>query len=187
MATSTPFPDTSVVMESPTEIESLHPCAGSSWSTRSEERELSRMMNDLSISPYVPKPFQLKPRGRQSYRHGAFQWKLRPGKFAVVAIDNEQVAGVLDTVWFRHELKEGWHLDVLDGLERADVSEVFCCGNYLKLKRAAGDSTNVYLDSPENHQLRYPCNLCNGKGCAIQRAYLYWKRLNQRRKCNLEH
>ncbi|GBN27096.1 hypothetical protein AVEN_71976-1 [Araneus ventricosus] len=184
--------DVSLPMEvSATTTSGINP----SWSTLVEEDNLRSRMNNLHVSPHepphelvdAPRPVRFQSRSDSCYRPGVFRWHPRPGTFATIAVDKAFVAGVLDTVWFRHALKTNWNVDVLQSLKEAGVTDVYVCGHWECLKRSAPDCVNVHLDPPERHELRYPCNVCRDRGCAVQKAYLYWRKLNRRRPCNLEH
>ncbi|GBO21318.1 hypothetical protein AVEN_237934-1 [Araneus ventricosus] len=111
----------------------------------------------------------------------------KPGRVAFVGIDNTYVVCVMQTVWFRYELRENWHVDVVDCLEKAHVQTVYCCGNYVKLQEAAGNRMKVCLEDPRRHQLRYACRFCKDKGCATQKTFLHARRRWKMVHYDLEH
>ncbi|GBN13159.1 hypothetical protein AVEN_257729-1 [Araneus ventricosus] len=49
----------------------------------------------------------------------------KPGRVVFVWIDNTYVVCIMQTVWFRYELRENWHVDVLDCLEKDSVQTVY--------------------------------------------------------------
>ncbi|GBM84017.1 hypothetical protein AVEN_110147-1 [Araneus ventricosus] len=99
----------------------------------------------------------------------------KPGHVAFFGINDKYVVGVMQTVWFRHQLRKYWHMNVVDIFEKIHVKKVYCFGNHIKYLWAARNRMKVYLDDTRRQDMRYSRFFCKDKGCAIK-TFLYARR-----------
>lgn len=110
----------------------------------------------------------------------------KDSKIAIVCCDEDSCVVVTDINWFRiGKSKPDWSKDVVTILLELQVKTVIANGLMTYKKMALNWPKTLYIE--HNDRLKYPCGMCNKKSCAVQRAYLTWKRCLKRTRCFLEH
>ncbi|GBO40683.1 hypothetical protein AVEN_3654-1 [Araneus ventricosus] len=137
-------------------------------------------------SPFVPTPQETPlippkavPEAIQIYS------RFAPLGFATVCIDNIQVAVVMGTVWFKVPPIAGWEERVLYVLNQYSVVNVYCNGNYVRLKKLAPNHMKVLLNF-DTSRLKFYCDFCHRK-CSIVKAFLSYRKIAKKEPCDIIH
>ncbi|GBL96811.1 hypothetical protein AVEN_216288-1 [Araneus ventricosus] len=139
-------------------------------------------------SPFVPTPEEtplIPSRCETVSEPIQIYSRFAPLGFATVCIDNIQVAVVMGTVWFKVLPIAGWEERVLYVLNQYSVVNVYCNGNYVRLKNLAPNHMKVLLNF-DRSRLKFYCDFCHRK-LAIVKVFLSYRIIAKYEPCDINH
>lgn len=110
----------------------------------------------------------------------------KDSNIATICCDENSCAVVTDMNWFRISTSQpDWIKHVINILLRLQVKTVIANGLMAYKEMNLNWQGRVFIEY--NNRLKYPCGICNKRSCAVQKAYLTWKRCVKRTCCFLNH